>query len=535
MCWFLLSACASASGTLAVSPSDRPTESNGLGWEVQSLHLIVDASVPDQPEILAELELELQGVDASYGPLLFLNSIQETSEFGAFSISDHTVEINLKNAAFANMRFTKIERTRPYQRGDKLRLKIPVAIINPQGLLYYWGKETIVASWINAWYPTPFGGQTEAFWSTMKVNATLNLTLPTGWSAVAGGTRINKTDKQETWEIDPTVAISFTAGPFQTAEYPVGENTFQVVGRSSNIHGQSVRVRTFLESVRRFAEWFGPAPYAYHSIVEMPFSVPGFYGASEQGFILLKTQAFDDPLNSLAVLAHEAAHAWWAISVGVDYEKPGSLWMSEALAQYSAVMAIEEVYGEKTAKEFMLSGKGGFSRNHDASAFRRFVQEGRDHPIGEQPSGNISNYLADSKGAWVYHMLRIHMGEEAFFAALKKIVKTYGGRMVTLEEWQQAFQDQTSRDLAPFFEQWLWRKGAPKLESSLSSSTSIAIRQVQEGKPYVLDLEVELNYEDGTSENLMIELSNDLYTLKTSRPIAIFTLDPNQDLLLLGK
>ncbi len=521
--------------TISTLPSDEPTIDNGLGWRVNSMLLKVDATTPNDPKILAEIQLELKGLSHSYGPLLFLNSIQETSEFGRFEFPNHRVQINLLNTEFPNMRFAKIERSNPYHRGEVLRIQIPVEVLNERGLLHYWGKETIVASWINAWYPTPFGGQTEAFWTSMQVDANLELKLPDGWSAVAGGKRIDKSANRETWEINPNVAISFTAGRYEEVNYEVDDQSMKVVGGTANIHGQSSRVRTFLESVKRFEAWFGPAPYDYHSIVEVPYSVPGFYGASEQGYILLKSQAFDDPLNSLAVLAHEAAHAWWAILVGADYEKEGGLWITESLAQYSAIMAIEEVYGEATAKEFMLSGKGGFSRNHDARAYRRFVKEGRDHPISQKPSGNtISNYLADSKGAWVYHMLRKRMGDEAFFASLKAIVKQFGHKMVGLDDWKSVFQQHADVSLDQFFEQWLMWEGAPRLKSVQLNALTIEVRQVQQGEPYCLDLEVLVNFRDGTSSREMIQFGTGSHQLTFSKAVDSFVVDPDQDLLLLS-
>ncbi|MDW3191029.1 MAG: M1 family aminopeptidase [Cytophagales bacterium] len=520
---------------ISVAASDAPTPENGLGWKLNTLHLKVDASIPDAPKISAELQLQLDGVSSSYGPLLFLNSIQESSKFGHFEYPDHDVEINLRNGDLPNMRFAKVERSRLYRRGEVMNIRIPVEILNRRSVLYYWGKESIVASWINAWYPTPFGGQKEAFWSTMKVDADLELVLPAGWSAVAGGERMKKSQSGEIWEINPELAISFTAGPFKEVDYQVAEQSLKLVGGTSNIEGQQARVRTFLESVERFEKWFGPAPYDFHSIVEIPYSVPGFYGASEQGYILLKSQAFDDPLNSLAVLAHEAAHAWWAILVGADYEAQGGLWITESLAQYSAIMAIEEVYGAATAKEFMLSGTGGFSRNHDAKAFRRFVKEGRDHPIGDKPSGNsISNYLADSKGAWVYHMLRKKIGDAAFFASLQTIVRQFGHKMVGLVDWKSVFQQHADVSLDQFFEQWLLWEGAPELKSRQLDDKTIRIRQIQKGEPYCLDLEVLIEFEDGTSTREMVQFGTASHILKFDKAIASFQIDPNQDLLLLS-
>lgn len=520
---------------ISTLPSDEPTTENGLGWKVKTMQLKVDASSPDSPKIQAELELELEGISHSHGPLLYLNSIQESSRFGDLRYPDHEVNVNLKNPELPNMRFAKIERSRIYKRGEVMNIQIPVEVQNGQSLLYYWGKETIVVSWINAWYPTPFGGQLEAFWTSMQVEATLDLTLPEGWTSVVGGTRIEKDNSHEVWDIDPALAISFTAGPFNVETYQVDGQSFKILGGTSNIRGQETRVRTFLESVKRFEQWFGPAPYAYHSIVEVPYSVPGFYGASEQGFILLKSQAFDDPLNSLAVLAHEAAHAWWAILVGVDYEMEGSMWVTESLAQYSAVMVIEEVYGKKTAKEFMLTGKGGFSRNHDAAAYRRFVQEGRDHPIAQKPTGStITHYLADSKGAWIYHMLRNKIGDDGFFASLKAISKRYGRKMVGLEDWKSVFQQHTDVSLDQFFEQWLYWKGAPKLESRQMDANTLEIRQIQQGEPYCLDLQVQVNFKDGTSSRELLQFGSQVHLLKVYKQIKSFQVDPDQDLLLLS-
>lgn len=521
--------------TISTLPSEKPTAENGLGWKVKTIQLKVDASIPDSPNIQAELQLELDGTSRSYGPLLFLNSIQESSRFGDFQYRDHEVKVNLRNSEFPKMRFAKIERPRTYKRGEVMNIRIPVEIQDGRSLLYYWGKETIVASWINAWYPTPFGSQLKAFWTSMQVDATLDLTLPEGWKSVVSGTRTGKDKSHEVWEINPALAVSFTAGPFNEETYQVDGQSFKILGGTSNILGQETRVRTFLESVQRFEGWFGPAPYAYHSIVEMPYSVPGFYGASEQGYILLKSQAFDDPLNSLAVLAHEAAHAWWAILVGADYESEGGLWITESLAQYSAIMAIEDVYGEKTAKEFMMSGKGGFSRNHDAAAYRRFVKEGRDHPIADKPSGNvISNYLADSKGAWVYHMLRKRMGDEAFFASLKAITKRYGRKMVCLEDWKSVFQQHTDVSLDQFFEQWLYWKGAPKLESKQLDANTLEISQIQQGEPYCLVLQVQVNFKDGTSSKEIVQFGTKTHVLTFAEAVDSFEIDPDQDLLLLS-
>jgi hypothetical protein len=67
------------------------------------------------------------------------------------------------------------------------------------------------------------------------------------------------------------------------------------------------------------------------------------------------------------------------------------------------------------------------------------------------------------KGMMVFHMLRRAIGEEAFWGALQD---TYRERLFLPTGWddlRRAFERRSQRSLEPFFDQWVNRKGAPRI------------------------------------------------------------------------
>ncbi len=527
-------------GCTSSSISGSSPLNDGVGWRTIHLDLKVDISMDRAPLVIAEILLRLDDSIQSHGPSLMLNSLGGTSTFRDFQVPGHEVTRNVRDEDGAPTLYAHIRRDATYERGDTLRLSIPIVLEENRSLLHYWSRDFVLVSWVNVWYPAPVDPSSGPSWQTMKAPGSTTFEVPKDWTVVSSGTENSSQmvgeRKRVLYSNDGSVARSFAAGPFRSVHYdlPSGD-TLDVVG-TRNIAGQQVRVEAFLSSIRLLEELFGAAPYKYHSIVEVPYDVPGFYGASEQNFILLKTQAFDDPLNSLPVLAHEAAHAWWAIAVGVELEGQGTLFMTESMAQYSAVLAIEKVHGAKAAKDFMWSGVGGFSPNHDAQAFFRFYDEGRDMPLITKRLGEtIQHYLADSKGTWVYHMLRKKIGDDAFFSALQEIVATYSNRNITLREWCRIFNDQTPHDLTQFFRQWLEWEGAPEISIAFSEDRKGAIiSQLQEEGIYDLDLELLIKYEDGANETRKLRFDKRRTSITSSSGVAIteIIVDPHRDLLI---
>src|SRR5262249_37075134 len=111
------------------------------------------------------------------------------------------------------------------------------------------------------------------------------------------------------------------------------------------------------DSLALFSEKFSPYQFAQARIVEFPYdrmaeSFANTIPYSENiGFI----QDFTDPQKidfASYVTAHEIAHQWWGHQL-VPADQQGAAMLTETLAQYSALLAMENIYGRNQVRRFL--------------------------------------------------------------------------------------------------------------------------------------------------------------------------------------
>ena len=64
--------------------------------------------------------------------------------------------------------------------------------------------------------------------------------------------------------------------------------------------------------------------------------------------------------------------------------------------------------------------------------------------------------LVYRKGAYVLHLLREHLENDAFWAAIRFYTRTYSGKSVTAGDFQAALERATGRNLSEFFGKWVY-------------------------------------------------------------------------------
>ena len=62
----------------------------------------------------------------------------------------------------------------------------------------------------------------------------------------------------------------------------------------------------------------------------------------------------------------------------------------------------------------------------------------------------------------VFHMIRQLIGEEAFWGSLRDLYRARLFRQTSWADLQRAFENRGKRSLKDFFDQWVYRKGAPR-------------------------------------------------------------------------
>jgi ABC-type transport system involved in multi-copper enzyme maturation permease subunit len=115
------------------------------------------------------------------------------------------------------------------------------------------------------------------------------------------------------------------------------------------------------------------------------------------------------------VTAHEVAHQWWAHQV-IGANVQGATALSESLAQYSALMVMEQEYGRSKMRRFLkyeldsyLTGRGR-ERDRELPLLR----------VEDQP------YIHYQKGSLVFYRLREELGEETLNRALARFLADKG-------------------------------------------------------------------------------------------------------------
>jgi ABC-2 type transport system permease protein len=114
------------------------------------------------------------------------------------------------------------------------------------------------------------------------------------------------------------------------------------------------------------------------------------------------------------VTAHEVGHQWWAHQV-IGGEMQGMTLLSETLAQYSALMVMEHMYGPEQIRKFLKFELDNYLRSRGSEL------------IEELPMERVEDqaYIHYRKGSLVMYLLKDVIGEDAVNRALQDLLKTY--------------------------------------------------------------------------------------------------------------
>ncbi|WP_229425584.1 M1 family aminopeptidase [Massilia sp. Se16.2.3] len=165
---------------------------------------------------------------------------------------------------------------------------------------------------------------------------------------------------------------------------------------------------------------FGPYPHKDVRITEFPLyqqyarSFPGVIPFSESLGFINDLRDPDGVDHVFYVTAHEVAHQWWGDQV-IAANAQGSMMVTESVAEYAALMALEKEFGAAKTRRILrfdldqyLAGRGK-------------------ELVVEQPLVKVESqlYIGYRKGSMVFYRLREEIGEAALNRALKNFVSAH--------------------------------------------------------------------------------------------------------------
>src|SRR2546426_924882 len=157
-----------------------------------------------------------------------------------------------------------------------------------------------------------------------------------------------------------------------------------------------------------------------------------------------------------------------------------------------------------------------------------------------EPSDMFDRHTYE-KGANVLHMMRNELGDDLWWKAIRQYVKKFAGQNVETNDFKEAIEEATGRNLDVFFDQWLYHAGHPEFELSWSwdeSAKQVELRtkQTQEVKDPVplfkVPASVELAWPDRTHrESIRIEKADQVFRFDAPRRPRAVLFDPDDTLL----
>ncbi|MBD3288642.1 T9SS type A sorting domain-containing protein, partial [candidate division KSB1 bacterium] len=158
-----------------------------------------------------------------------------------------------------------------------------------------------------------------------------------------------------------------------------------------------------------------------------------------------------------SIVAHELAHQWFGNLITM--QKWSHIWLNEGFASYAEALWFEHINGRQYYHDYMNAFDRGFF------PYKVFVEDTTD-------ISRIFHITVYNKGAWILHMLRKVIGDEAFFNSLLSYRDRYAFGNATTEQFRDVCESVSGMDLDWFFDQWVYEYFRPRYLYSWTDSVS---------------------------------------------------------------
>jgi aminopeptidase N len=227
-----------------------------------------------------------------------------------------------------------------------------------------------------------------------------------------------------------------------------------------------------------------------------------------------------------STIAHELFHHWFGDYVTT--ESWSNLTVNESFANYSEYLWLEHEYGKDEADAHRYTDlQGYFMGGNEMKDLVRFYYNSNE---------DMFDAVSYNKGGGILHMLRALVGDDAFRQSLKTYLDDNAYGTGEAHQLRLAFEKVTGKDMNPFFNQWFFGAGHPKLEitydySDAQKLVAVNIKQTQD-KLFDFPLFIEV-YEGATPKRyeVRVDKKNNAYSFKYTKKPELIVIDPDHTLL----
>lgn len=274
-----------------------------------------------------------------------------------------------------------------------------------------------------------------------------------------------------------------------------------------------------LPMLRLFDSLFGEYPFMKEKYGHAQFTWGG--GMEHQTMSFMVNFSFD-------LMAHELAHMWFGDQVTCGSWR--DLWLNEGFATYLTAMAYEYLKPRDQWLDVLRDVRSSATGQDDGSIF----------PTDTVTVNRLfSGRLTYNKAAFVLHMLRQKVGDDAFFRACRKYLQAPRAyAFATTPDLKKLMEAEYGGNLDTFFNRWYMGEGFPYLtinwqQSGSNMRVTVKQRPSHPSVPF-FDVPIPLLFSGQGGDSLMVFRPSRLeqtfqFRLPFAADTAIF--DPNVTVL----
>jgi aminopeptidase N len=300
-----------------------------------------------------------------------------------------------------------------------------------------------------------------------KATLRLAATVPDTLIAVSNGVLVQESSpapgwRRFAWATDQPIAtylVGLAVSDYVSWTEQCGTVPLQYHVFASDVAAAEVVYAPTCDMLQFLEELAGPYPFPGEKYAQCEIS---WIGAMENQTATVVAQAVVlDGESAHLVVVHELAHQWFGDSLTPRHWR--DIWLNEGFARYCEGLWIEHTQGRAVFLDYMYRVGPG----RDPNLFA-----GRGTLAAPNPD-RLLDMLVYNKGAWVLHILRGQIGDDAFFRFLRDYATApalaHGN--VTTADLIAVASAAAGEDVEPILAPWLETDAAPKIGLAFTPRT----------------------------------------------------------------
>src|SRR5213594_3055772 len=361
----------------------------------------------------------------------------------------------------------------------------------------------------------------------LKAHFTLELTIPSGWQAVANGAETSRESSGgrvrlhfgETPPI-PTYLFAFAAGKFQVETAERNGRIYRMFHRETDAKKVARNRDAVFDLHAASLDWLEkytgiPYPFGKFDFVLIPsfqfggMEHPGAILYNSSSLLLDESATENQMLGRAGTIAHETAHMWFGDLVTMRWFN--DVWMKEVFASFLAAKIVNPAFPKVNHElRFLLA--------HYPSAYAVDRTAGT-HPIRQElanldDAGSLYGPIIYEKAPIVMRQLERILGSDLLRDGLRAYLKQFQFGNATWLELVHLLDDLTPLDLTSWSRAWVEEAGRPSIRTEIKDSRIVF---VQADPRWMQHIEALVGTAHGP-RSIAVELQNQRTELEAGTP-----------------